>query len=98
MKKEKRNTYRCGQRTVRLAGCGMQPKPSSLCAQKTSGTSSGSINGKERDEYLVLYVTPLEDITKSGHQGGHWPYQTSAPTAGLQWHQDSNPRHDNHEL
>ncbi|GFV15272.1 hypothetical protein TNCV_2772641 [Trichonephila clavipes] len=24
MKKEKRNTYRCGQRTVRLAGCGIQ--------------------------------------------------------------------------
>ncbi|GFV16524.1 hypothetical protein TNCV_4785861 [Trichonephila clavipes] len=33
MKKEKRKTYRCGQRTVRLAGCGMQPKPSSLRAQ-----------------------------------------------------------------
>ncbi|GFT23452.1 hypothetical protein TNCV_2017061 [Trichonephila clavipes] len=33
MKKEKRNTYRSGQRTVRLAGCGMQPKPSSLRAQ-----------------------------------------------------------------
>ncbi|GFW96705.1 hypothetical protein TNCV_2847611 [Trichonephila clavipes] len=26
MKKEKRKTYRCGQRTVRLADCGMQPK------------------------------------------------------------------------
>ncbi|GFX05115.1 hypothetical protein TNCV_4460601 [Trichonephila clavipes] len=26
MKKEKRRTYRCGQRTVRLADCGMQPK------------------------------------------------------------------------
>ncbi|GFU86248.1 hypothetical protein TNCV_369041 [Trichonephila clavipes] len=26
-------TYRCGQRTVRLADCGMQPKPSSLRAQ-----------------------------------------------------------------
>ncbi|GFX53950.1 hypothetical protein TNCV_1154811 [Trichonephila clavipes] len=33
MKKEKRRTYRCGQRTVRLADCGMQPKPSSLRAQ-----------------------------------------------------------------
>ncbi|GFU04282.1 transposable element Tcb1 transposase [Trichonephila clavipes] len=33
MKKEKRKTYRCGQRTVRLADCGMQPKPSSLRAQ-----------------------------------------------------------------
>ncbi|GFW08441.1 phosphatase and actin regulator 2 [Trichonephila clavipes] len=32
-KKEKRKTYRCGQRTVRLASCGMQPKPSSLRAQ-----------------------------------------------------------------
>ncbi|GFV06739.1 hypothetical protein TNCV_1611521 [Trichonephila clavipes] len=30
---KKRRTYRCGQRTVRLAGCGMQPKPSSLRAQ-----------------------------------------------------------------
>ncbi|GFV24407.1 phosphatase and actin regulator 2 [Trichonephila clavipes] len=33
MKKEKRKTYHCGQRTVRLASCGMQPKPSSLRAQ-----------------------------------------------------------------
>ncbi|GFU84692.1 phosphatase and actin regulator 2 [Trichonephila clavipes] len=33
MKKEKRKTYRCGQRTVRLADCGMQPRPSSLRAQ-----------------------------------------------------------------
>ncbi|GFX23428.1 HTH_Tnp_Tc3_2 domain-containing protein [Trichonephila clavipes] len=33
MKKEKRKTYRCGQRTVRLADYGMQPKPSSLRAQ-----------------------------------------------------------------
>ncbi|GFV28200.1 phosphatase and actin regulator 2 [Trichonephila clavipes] len=33
MKKEKRRTYRCGQRTVRLADYGMQPKPSSLRAQ-----------------------------------------------------------------
>ncbi|GFX34729.1 hypothetical protein TNCV_2514451 [Trichonephila clavipes] len=32
-KKKKRRTYRCGQRTVMLAGCGMQPKPSSLRAQ-----------------------------------------------------------------
>ncbi|GFX80031.1 phosphatase and actin regulator 2 [Trichonephila clavipes] len=29
MKKEKRNTYRCGQRTVRLAGCGIQEIQSS---------------------------------------------------------------------
>ncbi|GFY21564.1 hypothetical protein TNCV_1167091 [Trichonephila clavipes] len=39
MKKEKRNTYRCGQRTVRLAGCGIQEiqsfsrKPRNLRAQ-----------------------------------------------------------------
>ncbi|GFV15255.1 phosphatase and actin regulator 2 [Trichonephila clavipes] len=32
-KRKKRRTYRCGQRTVRFAGCGMQPKPSSLRAQ-----------------------------------------------------------------
>ncbi|GFW65503.1 hypothetical protein TNCV_1776471 [Trichonephila clavipes] len=30
---KKERTYRCGQRTVRLADCGMQPKPSSLRAQ-----------------------------------------------------------------
>ncbi|GFX29238.1 hypothetical protein TNCV_3217721 [Trichonephila clavipes] len=33
MKKEKRNTYRCGQRTVRLAVVACSQKPSSLRAQ-----------------------------------------------------------------
>ncbi|GFV15701.1 uncharacterized protein TNCV_986841 [Trichonephila clavipes] len=59
MKKEKRKTYRCGQRTVRLAGCGMQPKPSSLRAQaqlsetqtktlRNSWTLEKEKNGEER--------------------------------------------------
>ncbi|GFV35730.1 hypothetical protein TNCV_1261801 [Trichonephila clavipes] len=51
-KKKKRRTYRCGQRTVRLAGCGMQPKPSSLRAQAQlmRTETCGLLRIKERRE------------------------------------------------
>ncbi|GFT99910.1 uncharacterized protein TNCV_749581 [Trichonephila clavipes] len=44
MKKEKRNTYRCGQRTVRLAGCGIQ---------EIQSFSSG-LDEKGKKEYVPL--------------------------------------------
>ncbi|GFT94984.1 hypothetical protein TNCV_1472721 [Trichonephila clavipes] len=50
MKKEKRNTYRCGQRTVRLAGCGMQPSSLRAQAQLMRTETCGLLRIREREK------------------------------------------------
>ncbi|GFX15557.1 hypothetical protein TNCV_3304861 [Trichonephila clavipes] len=49
MKKEKRKTYRCGQRTVRLAGCGIQKSSLRAQAQQIQTKTCGLLREKSRD-------------------------------------------------
>ncbi|GFX12820.1 hypothetical protein TNCV_1975581 [Trichonephila clavipes] len=49
MKKEKRKTYRCGQRTVRLADCGIQQSSLRAQAQQIQTKTCGLLRKKKND-------------------------------------------------
>ncbi|GFW91734.1 hypothetical protein TNCV_4501531 [Trichonephila clavipes] len=68
MKKEKRKTYHCGQRTVRLADCGSQSQ--AVFARRRSKSKLKLLDIREerkrRKKTEIMFETLLEDCLAAG--------------------------------